>query len=388
MSTPRTTSETKVAFLSVYEPGESGISAFSADLCRSMTSASHIVPVVSEPADRNSLFIDRNSLDSYVQAAERLNDEWDAVCVQHDFASFGGPEGSYLLTLLRALKVPAVTVLHSVLQYPSASQRRVLAQVCELSASVVVMSDRCASLLASHYGVLEEKIEVMPHGVPECEGVTGADVLARFGDDPKLVTSGFLRPCEGFEVAIDAVAQIRDMVPNVRYFILGRSEPSLSPTHAKAYRVSLEDRVRALDLEENVVFIDECTSREELCTYLAGADLYLAPFRSRERSASGTLSYAAAFGVPILATPFPYAEDLADQGAALLFPFEDSTRLAELVGRVIEDSSLRSQLRTSAQMLARTMRWPLVAQRLDAVVQEALEEKAVDGLLRSRLELL
>jgi len=60
--------------------------------------------------------IEEQTLDSYRRAAHFLNRrDVDTVSIQHDFGIFGGSAGSHVLALLRELKMPTVTTLHTVL---------------------------------------------------------------------------------------------------------------------------------------------------------------------------------------------------------------------------------------------------------------------------------
>ena len=61
--------------------------------------------------------IEEQDLASYQRAADFLNiSNVDVVCVQHEFGIFGGPAGSHVLALLRELRMPVVTTLHTVLR--------------------------------------------------------------------------------------------------------------------------------------------------------------------------------------------------------------------------------------------------------------------------------
>ena len=80
-------------------------------------------------------------VESYRRAADFLNlRNVDIACLQHEYGIFGGAAGSHILDLMRALRMPVVTTLHTVLKDPTADQRRTLEQTCELSARVVVMT--------------------------------------------------------------------------------------------------------------------------------------------------------------------------------------------------------------------------------------------------------
>jgi len=374
-----------IAFVSTYPPQRCGLATFASDL-RKSTGENHPVVAVGDedcayPAEVR-LVISKQDRVSYLEAARVINERWDAVCLQHEFGIFGGDDGEHVLVLLENLRVPVLVTCHTVLQKPSENQKRILCRVCELSDSIMVMSDRTSDILEVIYGVSCDKIQVIPHGVPDCEGVEPAEELAAYGDDPKLMTFGLLSPSKGIEVALDAVAQLKATKPNVRYFILGATHPALKRHSGESYRESLVAKARSLDLEENVIFIDEYMNLPRLCRFLAGADIYLTPYLGKEQVISGTLSYAVSFGLPVVSSPFVYAEELADKGAALLFPFGSPDRMAHLIERLIDDSKFRGRLSMSASLIGRTMRWPVVGRRLrdsfDAI-QPAQRARAGSG---------
>ena len=66
--------------------------------------------------------IEEQDLPSYLRAADFLTSAmWTWFALQHEFGIFGGPAGSHVLALLRELRMPIVTTLHTVLREPNAS---------------------------------------------------------------------------------------------------------------------------------------------------------------------------------------------------------------------------------------------------------------------------
>ena len=58
-------------------------------------------------------------IDSYRRAADFLNiNNVDLVCLQFEYGIFGGRAGSHILALLRELRMPIVTTLHTILRDP------------------------------------------------------------------------------------------------------------------------------------------------------------------------------------------------------------------------------------------------------------------------------
>jgi glycosyltransferase involved in cell wall biosynthesis len=330
------------------------------------------------------LWIDKNERRDYALAASAISDVYDVVNIQHEYGIYGGYDGAYLLDLVANLTIPAVATLHTVLRRPTVTQRDVLTRLCEMCARVVVMSDRASDILEAAYGVSCHKIDVIPHGVPDSDDVAPAPEMRALKNDPKLFTFGLLSPGKGIEVAIDGVAIIKEKHPNVRYVVLGATHPDLKKREGEAYRDSLVARARSLGISENVIFIDEYTTLERLCGFLAGADIYITPYLDPEQICSGTLSYATGFGLPVVSTPFIYAQELVEKGGGLLFPFGDSNRMAELVMRLIEDPAFTARIRNSASMIGRTMRWPVVGSRLNETLAMAVSQPVPRGSGASR----
>jgi glycosyltransferase involved in cell wall biosynthesis len=132
------------------------------------------------------------------------------VCLQFEYGIFGGKAGSYILAFLRELRMPIVTTLHTILKEPGPDQRRVLEEVAALSDRLVVMSERGAEFLRDIYGVLPEKIDIIPHGIPDLPFVDPSYHKDLFGVEGKLVllSFGLLSSNKGIENVIAALPDI------------------------------------------------------------------------------------------------------------------------------------------------------------------------------------
>ena len=68
---------------------------------------------------------------------------------------------------MRALDAPAVATLHTVLRHPTPQPaRRSSLELIQAAAATVVMSRSAAHVLAGTYGVAADRLDVIPHGVP------------------------------------------------------------------------------------------------------------------------------------------------------------------------------------------------------------------------------
>ena len=125
---------TRIAFIGNYLPRECGIATFTTDLCSAFAKeygAERLFAIpVNDPEssydypEQVRLEIEQEDLGSYERAADFLNFNGnDLVCLQHEYGIYGGNTGRHILALLRKLKMPLVTTLHTVLREPDANQR-------------------------------------------------------------------------------------------------------------------------------------------------------------------------------------------------------------------------------------------------------------------------
>ena len=175
-SPPASAPALKVAFIGSYPPRKCGIATFTHDLraATAATSPHSSCPVVAindgaEHYDypQEVVFeISEQDIAGYERAAEFLNrSEADVACLQHEFGIYGGSAGGHVLALIRALKMPVVTTLHTVLRDPSPEQRRVMEALIHASARLVVMTERARRFLREIYDAPAEKIDLVAHGI-------------------------------------------------------------------------------------------------------------------------------------------------------------------------------------------------------------------------------
>ncbi|MFA5116743.1 MAG: glycosyltransferase, partial [Candidatus Omnitrophota bacterium] len=168
----------KIAFIGNYLPRRCGIATFTTDICETFAALNPSVQVFAIPVtdieegydypERVRFEIKEQDIDSYKAAADFLNlNNVDVVCLQHEFGIFGGEAGSYILALLRQLNMPIITTLHTVLENPSARQRRVMDELIGLSEYAIVMTQKAVDILQSINKIQASKIRLVPHGIPD-----------------------------------------------------------------------------------------------------------------------------------------------------------------------------------------------------------------------------
>jgi glycosyltransferase involved in cell wall biosynthesis len=320
--------------------------------------------------------------EDYQAAARFLNAaHYDVVSLQHEFGIFGGDAGSHILALLGRLRMPIVTTLHTVLATPSSVQRRVLGEIVAESTTVIVMAEKGRELLRTVYGVPEQKIRIVPHGIPDCAFVdAGASKLAHgFADRAVILTFGLLSPNKGIEIMIDAMPAILRSRPDAVYVVLGATHPNLVRREGETYRNGLRERARQLGVEQQVVFLDQFVDRATLVGFISMCDVYVTPYLNEAQMTSGTLAYSFGVGKAIVSTPYWHARELLADGRGILVPFGDSSATGREIAALLTDDARRQRLCRAAYAYSRPMTWPRTGERYMGEFARAVESQRSDS---------
>jgi glycosyltransferase involved in cell wall biosynthesis len=321
--------------------------------------------------------IAESDIASYRRAADFLNvAAVDVVSVQHEYGIFGGKAGSHVLTLLRQLRMPIVTTLHTILAEPSLTQRPVLDELLRLSERLVVMSEHAAELLRQVHLVPNSKIDLIPHGIPQMPPTGGSKHRLGVEGQTVILTFGLLSPDKGIEYVIDALPAICAQYPETVYIVLGATHPHVIERQGETYRLMLEHRAQRLGVDGHMIFHDRFVSQDELVEFLSAADIYVTPYLQPAQIASGTLAYALGAGKAVISTPYLYARELLADGRGVLVPWRDSAAIAREVIDLLRDENRRRSLCDRAAAYGRSMLWPAVARRYAATFARAKVEHA------------
>jgi len=365
----------RIAVIGNYLPRQCGIATFTADLCGAISAEYGSARLLALPVNDTESGYDyparvrwslaQDDLSSYQAAAEFLNfNNIDMVCLQHEYGIFGGPAGSHILHLLRGLKMPVVTTLHTVLREPNPDQRLAMEQIAELSDRLIVMSELSSQFLQEIFKVSGSKIDMVPHGVPDLPFLDPNFFKDRFAVEGKavLLTFGLLSPNKGIENVIQALPDILAKHKNVVYIVAGATHPHILRREGDKYREHLQALAKEVGVESNVVFHNRFVSPEEMVEFIGAADIYITPYRHEEQVVSGTLAYALGAGKAIISTPYWHAIELLDDKRGALVPFQNPGAIAQKTIELLDTPATRHAMRKRAYQYAREMVWKRVAQ--------------------------
>jgi glycosyltransferase involved in cell wall biosynthesis len=381
---------TRIAFVGNYLPRKCGIATFTTDLCNAVAGEygeERLFAIPVNDPDSNyeypeqvRLELTQEDVASYERAADFLNFNGnDLVCLQHEYGIYGGTAGRHILTLLRRLKMPLVTTLHTVLREPDAEQRAVLVEIARLSDRLVVMSELAAEMLREVYAVPSGKIDVIPHGVPEMQFMDPNYHKDKFGTEGKsvLLTFGLLSPNKGIENVIRALPAILARCPKVVYIVSGVTHPHIKKRDGEQYREGLQALAAELGVQEHLILNDRFVSTEELVEQVGSADIYITPYRQEAQIVSGTLAIALGAGKAIISTPYWHARELLAEKRGVIVPFDKPEAIAEAVLALLENDAERHAMRKRAYLYSRGTTWPKTARAYMESFQRARFERTL-----------
>jgi glycosyltransferase involved in cell wall biosynthesis len=372
---PRPQRPVRIAVIGNHLPRQCGIATFTTDLCDAIAAeygASQLSVVAVNDGHSSYLYPERvrfeiseGDIASYRAAADYLNaSSVDLVCLQHEYGIFGGKSGNHIMELLKHLHMPVITTLHTVLCEPNLDQRVVMHKIAARSERLIVMSQYSSRVLQEVFGARTEKIDLIPHGIPDLPFVEPdvyKESLAIAGKSV-LLTFGLLSPNKGFESVIQALPRILSRHRDVVYVIAGATHPHVRAREGDRYRDQLQALAREVGVEQEVIFLNRFHSPQEMASLVGSADIYITPYCHEAQAVSGTLAYALGAGKAIISTPYWHAVELLDGGRGALVPFENPDAIAIATIELLDNDAERHAMRKRAYLYARKMVWNRVAQ--------------------------
>ena len=378
----------RIALVGTYAPRKCGIATFGNDIVDKLGEFHpHIkVDVYALDDPRAGLgysdiagTITADDPDAYLAAARRINESGvDAVWLQHEFGIFGGPDGELVCDFVDRLAAPVILTPHTVLGHPSERQRAILDHLVARASRIMTMSRHSCQLLAEIYHAPRELLQILPHGAPDRPFGRSEQFKARFGLEGRnvLMTFGLLGPGKGLERVIEAMPAIVERHPQTVYRIVGATHPNLVASEGEAYREKLQACAEALGVADHILWDNRFLETDELLDQLEACDIYITPYFNLQQSTSGTLSYAAALGKAVVATPYLHATELLAGDAGRLIEPDSAPAIAEAVIALLDDPDELLALQRRAYAKGRQTIWPRFADGAAALIEAAVAPDA------------
>jgi glycosyltransferase involved in cell wall biosynthesis len=288
----------------------------------------------------------------FVNMGKRLSNA-DIAHIQYEHSFFSNARDYFavhfgaawhLYILLRQLMVRNIISIHEfetpLGQGPRSrlvryAQSKILAQSDAIIVHTTSLSERLLSL-----GIREDRIIVLPHPIPEMdpslltEDMTSYKRALGIENRNVLTIFGFVTERKGYGVALEAMTALDDSV----LLIAGGPHPK----DRSNYYEKIIQRITELNLTGKVKVLG-FLSNSEVCKVLLSTDIVLAPFYSC--TGSGSLSFAATFHKPIIASDIQTMKELNEMGLGMeLFRTGDSAALIEKTNYLMRNNAERQRL--------------------------------------------
>lgn len=242
---------------------------------------------------------------------------------------------------------------------------------CALAHRVLAISHAVRDELIA-FGAKAEKVLVWPQPVDvgRYAGAPAGGIRRELGLSAShvvLTTVGHAVPVKGWDILIDAFAQVRSTVPNASLLLVGSATGNGETDFAQ----TLFRRVDELGLDREVHFLGQ---RADIPQILRASDIFVFPSRSDGQGLA--LTEALAAGLPCVASRAGGIVDLIEDGDnGLLFDREDVDGLAAHLQELLRDGDLRRCLADRGKQSVQSLSLDRVTRRTIDLYDALLAER-------------
>jgi glycosyltransferase involved in cell wall biosynthesis len=368
-----------VAHVSTFPPLRCGIASFVSDLISAVPEFDHIhyalryddfSPTETECANVNS----RQALARLARSISKS--DCNLVSMQHEFGIWGGYEGENIHSFLDNLTKPFITVLHTTFRpnVRSQGQADIIRRLVEQSTQIVVLTEKSKDSTEALLGRLEQRIMVIPHGVPHFAYVAPPVAWTTVALNPRcpirMITPGFFREGKGMEVILSALSDLRNRGYNLSYCIAGEAQQQFEGQ--SQYRAKIEGLIESFGLSGQVHIEGRYLSVPEQVAAIQSAHLGIFGYQDPAQASSGTVPLVMSLGRPVICTPFEFAVAKAQENSGVFLATGfDSTSIADAIERFIQNVEY-SSLAKSTFDNTRSWTWAAVGARYSELFFDCL----------------
>jgi glycosyltransferase involved in cell wall biosynthesis len=225
-------------------------------------------------------------------------------------------------------------------------RRKVVRLIYRLSTGVIANSEAVRQLLVTEFQVPPSHVHLLYNGVDygrfaQCRG-DRQKLHPSLQPGTKLILNlaNMNSEVKGHAILIEAARAVCAAIPDARFALVGDG----------ALRSNLEQRVKALGLEQRILFLGR---RKDVPEILSCGDLFVLP--SLAEGLPNSVLEAMSAGLPVVATAVGGIPEIIEDGVSgLLAPPNDSQAITEAILRALRDPALAAKLARAGQARARS----------------------------------
>lgn len=350
----------KIAMVGVWDI-PCGIATYTEFLVNALRDAGHEVTIFAEHSqdEKEEPFVVHcwkrgESLTKLAKALKRHDP--DVIFIQHEYGIF--PDARKWTGFISQIQdYNYYVVLHSVYKHRDKA-------VCEAICKNIIVHSDVAKQILMEKGI-DSNIQVVPHG---CLEISEVGRLWNIYRSPHTVLQfGFGFEYKGWDVALNAIALLKEKYPDIFYLILF-SESNFVPEIYDLQYQRILDLIQEKELEENVSVIRGYQSDDSLANFLRTVRIAIFPYTAHPDhvvyGSSGAARLALANGTPTIVSKVPLFYDLEE----VLPRVEGAEELALEIDKLFSSSAeYKNQVKKQKEFV-RNNSWAITAQRYVDVV--------------------
>ena len=222
---------------------------------------------------------------------------------------------------------PLVHTVHNLLPHEAdGNEKELFAKFYQSCQMLITHNNYCKTLLINEYGICDDQICVMPHGI---YGIGEIHEKLERKKTYNILQFGSIRGYKGIDILISAISLLdKEYRDKIHVTIVGKQYKKLDSTD---YYTMIND----FDLGDVISFRPERIDDEELSMIMKETDICIFPYRNIY--GSGALLMAYAFGKPVIASGIPTFIEETDNGkTGLLFRSEDAESLKDTIQAFVD----------------------------------------------------
>lgn len=198
-------------------------------------------------------------------------------------------------------------------------------------------------------------------------GTMPARAFGAARDRPRLLTWGLLRPGDGTEYAIRAIALLGDRRRDVRYLIAGPTHPAALTTGRDDHRDWLTRTAWDAGVASSVRVDAVDRTPEMLAQLVASASAVIVSDDPSGAGASPVLAATLVAGRPVIVATSSDAGGLLAGDAGIVVPHGDPVALAAAIGSILDDPATLAAMAAKAAEIGPSIAWNAVDGRYRSV---------------------
>jgi glycosyltransferase involved in cell wall biosynthesis len=178
--------------------------------------------------------------------------------------------------------------------------------------------------------------------------------------EPVIATHGLVSEHKGLLQVLEAVAELKQTYPDIMW--VAANALNINNSTSSGTFATLEQRCKELGLEENIRFISDFISADEVIALIQTADVGICAYEERGESASAVIRKFLASGVPTIVTDIPMMQELNQE----VYKIADNSPadIVRGIREILNNQELAQNTVKAALAKANSTSWKVMGQKL------------------------